>query len=503
MEHASAQLSQPLPALVLRGTTSNPSVQNERLSVHYMHLWDGFIEEVRAAISGVQLTGMISRTNVTEGEVYYVGNELGLTARFIQNVAVATTKAFQHGTTNSQLNSLRFGDYHSAQVHRPSFPDIVIIKDTSNGSSATQSCELRAVGELETFWTLPLQEMPISAPRDVIFPLERPMGQLASFMTMHRLKYGFLSTYEATVFVRRTDALRFELSPPILWNAANPSVRECFLALGLLLTDDQFQFPVGDSELPTLSPMRAIRGPPASPRPSFYRFHARNGEAENFGEQGHEAPQAQQTVQSFRLGMLETELEVTDDTLFLGTSSKATSVVQLHDVISGIPGKKCVFSAVFEGRSVVVKCWPPSQEAQYENEVSAYLHLNSDEPCFPQLLQYGRIICGGSTQREGFALILTKMPGTTFNDTTWHQLGEQGRHEMKVKLLHAIEILRERNLVHGDATKNNVLYDPETKSVVLVDFEDMVDNTDYQFGVEGPEIISILRKPNECFRHSP
>ncbi|KAF8460257.1 hypothetical protein BDZ91DRAFT_739430 [Kalaharituber pfeilii] len=80
------------------------------------------------------------------------------------------------------------------------------------------------------------------------------------------------------------------------------------------------------------------------------------------------------------------------------------------------------------------------------------------------------------------------MHSTTFNETIWHQLGEQSRHEMKVKLLHTVEILGECNLVHGDATKDNVLYDPKTKSVVLVDFEDMVDNAVYQFGVDAPEI---------------
>jgi hypothetical protein len=68
-------------------------------------------------------------------------------------------------------------------------------------------------------------------------------------MRSRNLRYGFLSTYHATVFVRRCDNLRFELSPPILWNATGPSVRECFVALGLHLTDHGYRFQEEPSDL--------------------------------------------------------------------------------------------------------------------------------------------------------------------------------------------------------------------------------------------------------------
>lgn len=43
------------------------------------------------------------------------------------------------------------------------------------------------------------------------------------------LKYGFVSTYGTTVFVRRTQDFRFELSEPIDHRSERPTLRECFL----------------------------------------------------------------------------------------------------------------------------------------------------------------------------------------------------------------------------------------------------------------------------------
>jgi hypothetical protein len=40
------------------------------------------------------------------------------------------------------------------------------------------------------------------------------LGQLVSYMRNFKLKYGFLSTYRSTVFCRRVNNFRFELSLP-------------------------------------------------------------------------------------------------------------------------------------------------------------------------------------------------------------------------------------------------------------------------------------------------
>ena len=50
-------------------------------------------------------------------------------------------------------------------------------------------------------------------------------------MLDRRLRYGFLTTYNETIFVKRADCFRFEASKPITFNSISPSVRECFLFL--------------------------------------------------------------------------------------------------------------------------------------------------------------------------------------------------------------------------------------------------------------------------------
>lgn len=61
-------------------------------------------------------------------------------------------------------------------------------------------------------------------------------------MREERVKYGFLTTYEATVFIKRTADLRFEMSIPIDQNDTNPTVRECFLGFCVLASTDSSYF---------------------------------------------------------------------------------------------------------------------------------------------------------------------------------------------------------------------------------------------------------------------
>lgn len=57
-------------------------------------------------------------------------------------------------------------------------------------------------------------------------------------MREHSLKYGFLTTYSTTIFVKRTDSYRFLLSDPIDKQATHPSVRECFAGFSVLANED-------------------------------------------------------------------------------------------------------------------------------------------------------------------------------------------------------------------------------------------------------------------------
>lgn len=59
------------------------------------------------------------------------------------------------------------------------------------------------------------------------------IGQVVSYMRKSRLRHGFLSTYEHTVFVKRDDDYSFHLSMPVSHTAVNPSLRECFVGFAI------------------------------------------------------------------------------------------------------------------------------------------------------------------------------------------------------------------------------------------------------------------------------
>lgn len=58
-------------------------------------------------------------------------------------------------------------------------------------------------------------------------------------MRKFNLKYGFLSTYRSTIFIRRAADYKFEISPPVDYRATHPSLRECFMAFAALADNDR------------------------------------------------------------------------------------------------------------------------------------------------------------------------------------------------------------------------------------------------------------------------
>ncbi|PKX94879.1 uncharacterized protein P174DRAFT_418853 [Aspergillus novofumigatus IBT 16806] len=97
-------------------------------------------------------------------------------------------------------------------------------------------------------------------------------AQLVKYMRLSELKFAFLSTYEWSVFIRRTAPYGFAMSLPIGKDVSSPSLRQCFLALGVLASNDwkfveppefnvaQVSFPVNNSgNLLALDPSSASR----------------------------------------------------------------------------------------------------------------------------------------------------------------------------------------------------------------------------------------------------
>lgn len=66
---------------------------------------------------------------------------------------------------------------------------------------------------------------------------DNAVGQLVGYMRMLKLRFGFLTTYKTTVFVRRMSDFRFEISDPINYLASAPSLRECFVGLSVIASE--------------------------------------------------------------------------------------------------------------------------------------------------------------------------------------------------------------------------------------------------------------------------
>lgn len=167
MQSAADLLSRPLPILQQQGGTTHASVHSERLSGNHMYEWVGFREQATEILQQFDFSGMVSITDSLEGEKYVVANKLGLTARFIQNVCEPINKAL----SVAGFPSLRFGDVQAVAASDPLFPDAVMLQINSLGQG-----NLLAVGELKTYWTLRLENMPVTGPSTWKRQLEHPIG---------------------------------------------------------------------------------------------------------------------------------------------------------------------------------------------------------------------------------------------------------------------------------------------------------------------------------------
>ena len=76
-------------------------------------------------------------------------------------------------------------------------------------------------------------------------------------------------------------------------------------------------------------------------------------------------------------------------------------------------------------------------------------------------------------------------------------IGSHGRNEMSSKPQEAIRVLRHMNLWNRDAANNNILYDITTRSVAMIDFEQIESNDLDNFELEGPELWTIMEEPND------
>ncbi|KAJ5348216.1 uncharacterized protein N7506_001469 [Penicillium brevicompactum] len=247
-----------LPTLQIDSTrlTTHPSIQ-DKVYLRQLCQWDKFERDARMHFESQQFsenvlgyTGPEPESDISRKEVFLCGDESSVVGRFGQHVGHVMTTVFQNAES---LHDVSFGDFkaQSTQKNLEKYPDIAV----------GQKGSLFFVGEAKTPWLHPLDGSIYSDKNG--HPFRKLLGQICGYMNDLGLEYGFLTTYEQTIFLKRemhaknSDALKHNLvlwhSPVIYHNTSSQipegatiyldyrkkvSLRECFLYLVSLARQD-------------------------------------------------------------------------------------------------------------------------------------------------------------------------------------------------------------------------------------------------------------------------
>lgn len=161
MEPARLQLARPLPALKRTGGgTIHPSVHADRVALGYMHHWSSFEDDVMHMFRSVSVTHEVPIHD--ESEHYVVGNELGLTGRFVRNLCGPVMAALR---ALPQMSSMHFADIQAFHIHGGVIPDLTfgLVARPEPFDPLDPFDPISMVGELETPWTVGLSQMDITS----------------------------------------------------------------------------------------------------------------------------------------------------------------------------------------------------------------------------------------------------------------------------------------------------------------------------------------------------
>lgn len=252
-----AEMWSPMPDLRVRGGYGTKKSRRRKLQLSPVQLsqWVSFKAEVRAETS--RRFGSPSGAAINpQPEVYIVGNEIGTSGRLAEHISRPLEPIF------SQMG-LVFGDPQAGKCGNKKSgretPDITIQKAANPG-------KIRVVGEIKTPWTTRLSRMgPAELARllgnnyklyifiDMHIILTYYVGQPARYMDDYGTRYGFITTYEESIFIVRTGPYRFKISPVIRHSTVSGdqpldvSTRECLVFLASLANKPNWYFgkPIG------------------------------------------------------------------------------------------------------------------------------------------------------------------------------------------------------------------------------------------------------------------
>ncbi|KAK2803493.1 hypothetical protein FQN50_006928 [Emmonsiellopsis sp. PD_5] len=266
----------------LIGYNDNPIRHVKSSSFHALwytgdlEAWDDFNSEVQGNFARVSwdnystiisyaLPKDVSELHVDAGDHFICGEELSISGRWVQHALQpmsAIGKELKYGmvfgdwkaTSDRQVGFVKdtqpvseeadsdeetvFSDSTAGNGPNPNRKRKVFIPDYA--LLVEQNGAPRAVGEAKTPWNHELDVLW----HDFVdgkeqFGLRRALGQIGNYMIELELKYGFLTNYKWTLFLKReesNDSERLYCSPPVSYNATplskDPiSVRQALLLL--------------------------------------------------------------------------------------------------------------------------------------------------------------------------------------------------------------------------------------------------------------------------------
>ncbi|PGH30329.1 hypothetical protein GX50_06887 [[Emmonsia] crescens] len=212
-------LQNPLPLLL-----SRPSYRTNSSALHNSHyartLVDWNISEDVKNVTAKQhlcsdpldasVACVLGNPYHLKSEHYLCGDEQSVCGRFSQNaLQPSTAVALQQGI------KMRFGDHKVCQENkevknRGYIPDFVGVACPAQDFTALQKLTLknpehqpkmRIVGEAKTAWKHDLKLFYHFYKDEDDKPIRHALGQIATYMHQFEIRYGFLTTYDHTIFI--------------------------------------------------------------------------------------------------------------------------------------------------------------------------------------------------------------------------------------------------------------------------------------------------------------
>jgi hypothetical protein len=184
-------------------------------------------------------------------------------------------------------------------------------------------------------------------------------------MRKSQLRYGFLSTYMSTVFIRREADFHFHLSLPIRRNASDPSLRQCFAGFAVLAAQNP-HYQETDSlntRLVSALPYQKLRGCTFLDANCRYKFRSSTVP----GLIASTRPSLYQSRMRDSTRSLASVPGINADAIIIGDNGVASGFVNCLKLLSAprLRHTKAVFEVQSGETQYIAKCWSQDRVHRY------------------------------------------------------------------------------------------------------------------------------------------